>query len=76
MVLDDKIKNERTGIVTEDYGFVSETAQFVSFFKKNNLFLSTSWPSLIIRKAFLMSEIIVNLLDLKYKRSFSYQSSN
>ena len=32
MVLDDKIKNERTGIVTEDYGFVPETAQFVSFF--------------------------------------------
>ena len=32
MVLDDKIKNERTGIVTEDCGFLSGTAQFVSFF--------------------------------------------
>ena len=29
MVLDDKIKNERTGFVTKDYGFVSETARFV-----------------------------------------------
>ena len=32
MVLDDKIRNERTGILTKDFGFVSETAQFSLFF--------------------------------------------
>ena len=50
--------------------YLKQLNLFPSFKKKQNLFLSSSWPSLIIRKAFLMSEIIVNLLDLKYKRSF------
>ena len=34
MGLDDKIEKERTGILTKDFGFVSETAQFVSFFEE------------------------------------------